>query len=199
VISLFLLLLLSPLLLFLSLLIRINLGSPVLFRQKRTGLQGEIFTIIKFRSMTDTRDSNGELLKDHQRITPFGNFLRSSSIDELPELLNVLKGEMSLVGPRPLLPEYLDRYNVQQARRHEIIPGVTGWAQVNGRNLLDWDDKFQKDVWYVDNRSFLLDIKILLLTMFQLFLKDDITHPGHASMPEFTGNETDSSKTRDDG
>ena len=190
-ISLLAILLLAPLLLLLTLSIRIYFGPRVFFKQKRTGLQGRIFTIIKFRSMPDTRNSKGDLLDDDQRTTPFGNFLRSTSMDELPELINVLKGEMSLIGPRPLLPEYLELYNEQQARRHEVMPGITGWAQVNGRNSLDWDDKFQKDVWYVDN--------IMFMTISRLFRKDDITYAGHASMPKFTGNDAAPAKTEDKG
>jgi len=199
VVSLFLLLLLAPLFLILALLIRINLGSPVFFRQKRAGLQGKLFTIVKFRSMTDDREQDESLQEDHLRMTRLGNFLRSTSMDELPELFNVLKGDMSLVGPRPLLPIYLERYNEHQARRHDVMPGMTGWAQVNGRNSLDWNDKFQKDVWYVDHCSLLLDIKIIFLTIFTLIKKDDITYAGHASMPEFTGNELDSNDSNDKG
>ncbi|MGL5710895.1 MAG: sugar transferase, partial [Cetobacterium sp.] len=149
----------------LTYLVRKKLGSPAIFKQERPGKDGKIFTMYKFRSMSDARDKNGKLLSDSERLTKFGKLLRATSLDELPELYNVLRGEMSLVGPRPLLPEYLSRYNLFQARRHEVLPGITGWAQVNGRNAISWDDKFKLDVYYVDNRSFILDIKILFLTV----------------------------------
>lgn len=179
--------LLSPLLAMLMLLVRINLGAPVFFRQKRPGLNGKIFTLIKFRTMTDAFDAEGLPLPDDQRLTRFGKFLRSTSLDELPELINVLKGEMSLVGPRPLLIEYLERYSPEQSRRHEVRPGITGWAQVNGRNLTNWPERFQYDVWYVDNHNLLLDLKILLLTIWKIIKREGISGAGHATMPEFTG------------
>ena len=173
--------------LILALLVRINLGSPVLFRQVRPGLHGKPFLLYKFRTMTDDRDEHGNLLPDEQRLTPFGKFLRSTSLDELPELFNVLKGDMSLVGPRPLLMQYLDRYTPEQARRHEVKPGITGWAQVNGRNALTWEEKFKLDVWYVDNWSIWLDLKILLLTVLKVIKREGIHADGHATMPEFLG------------
>ncbi|QNA89669.1 sugar transferase [Massilia sp. Dwa41.01b] len=181
-----LLVLAVPLALF-ALVLRRKLGSPVLFRQKRPGIDGKVFEMVKFRTMTDARDEAGELLPDSVRLTRFGRFLRSSSIDELPELWNVLKGEMSLVGPRPLLVEYLDLYTQDQARRHEVRPGITGWAQVNGRNALSWNEKFRLDVWYVDNRSIWLDMKILWLTVKKVLIREGISAAGDASMPRFTG------------
>ena len=181
-----LLLLALPLLL-LALLVRAKLGSPVFFRQTRPGLHGKPFEMVKFRTMTDARDAQGELLPDSERLPPFGRFLRSSSLDELPELWNVLKGEMSLVGPRPLLMEYLPLYTPQQYRRHEVRPGVTGWAQVNGRNAISWEEKFALDVWYVENQSFWLDVKILLLTVKKVLVKDGISATGEATMTKFTG------------
>lgn len=168
-------------------LVRRKLGSPVFFSQVRPGLHGKPFLMVKFRTMTDARDANGALLPDAQRLTPFGRFLRSSSLDELPELWNVLKGEMSLVGPRPLLMEYLPLYSLEQARRHEVRPGITGWAQVNGRNAISWEDKFKLDVWYVDNGSLLLDIKILWLTVKKVLVRDGISAAGEATMPKFQG------------
>lgn len=182
------LLLLSPLLLLLALLVRVNLGSPVLFRQQRAGWQGKPLLICKFRTMTDARDAEGKLLPDEARLTSFGKFLRASSLDELPELWNVLKGEMSLVGPRPLLLKYLARYSPEQMRRHEALPGITGWAQVNGRNALTWEQKFRLDVWYVDHQSFWLDLKILALTVVKIVQREDINQPGQATAEEFTGN-----------
>ena len=170
-----------------------KLGSPVFFRQVRPGMHGKPFEMIKFRTMTDTRGPDGKLLPDAERLTPFGRFLRSSSLDELPELWNVLKGDMSLVGPRPLLMEYLPLYSPEQARRHLVRPGVTGWAQVNGRNAISWEDKFRLDTWYVDNRSFWLDIRILWLTVRKVLVRDGISAPGDATMPAFNG--TDSIKT----
>jgi lipopolysaccharide/colanic/teichoic acid biosynthesis glycosyltransferase len=167
--------------------IRWRLGRPVLFCQARPGLQGRPFTMVKFRTMTNARGADGDLLPDSQRLTAFGRFLRSTSLDELPELWNVLKGDMSLVGPRPLLMEYLPLYTTEQARRHEVRPGITGWAQVNGRNALTWDEKFALDVWYVDNRTFWLDIKILWLTVRKVLLRDGISAAGDATMPKFTG------------
>ena len=164
-----------------------KLGSPIFFRQKRPGKNGQVFEIFKFRTMLDASDSKGEILPDNERMTPFGTFLRSSSLDELPGLWNVLKGEMSLVGPRPLLVEYLPLYSKDQARRHELKPGITGWAQINGRNAISWEDKFKLDVWYVDNRSFWLDIKIILLTVKKVFVRDGISADGEATMSKFTG------------
>lgn len=181
------LLFLSPIILFLIILIRLKLGSPVFFTQTRPGLHGKPFKMIKFRTMTDARDAKGELLPDSVRLTHFGKFLRSSSLDELPELWNVLKSDMGLVGPRPLLTEYLPRYTPEQARRHEVRPGITGWAQVNGRNAISWEDKFKLDVWYVDNQSFWLDLKILFLTIKKVFVREGISAAGEATMPKFTG------------
>lgn len=168
-------------------LVRRKLGSPVLFTQVRPGLHGKPFKMVKFRTMTDARDTSGALLPDAQRLAPFGRFLRASSLDELPELWNVLRGEMSLVGPRPLLMEYLPLYSPAQARRHEVRPGITGWAQVNGRNAISWDDKFGLDVWYVDHRSLFLDIRILWLTVRKVLVRDGISAPGDATMPKFEG------------
>lgn len=181
------LLLLWPLMILLALLVRIQLGSPILFRQSRPGLYGKPFLLYKFRTMTDTVDEDGNLLPDAQRLPFFGRFLRSSSLDELPELINVLKGEMSLVGPRPLLMRYLARYTPDQARRHDARPGITGWAQVNGRNLISWEDKFKLDVWYVENQSFWLDVKILLMTFLKVFQRQGISQEGQATMEEFMG------------
>lgn len=189
VVALVALILLAPLFLVLSLLIRARLGSPVLFRQARPGLHGRIFQMIKFRTMTDERGADGSLLPDDVRLRPFGRWLRSTSLDELPELWNVLRGDMSLVGPRPLLVDYLPRYSARQARRHEVRPGVTGWAQVNGRNALSWPEKFELDVWYVDNQSFGLDMRILFLTMRSVLKRDGISASGEATMPAFRGNE----------
>lgn len=167
--------------------VRRNLGCPVLFSQVRSGRCGVPFEMVKFRTMTDARDAAGVLLPDAERLTAFGRFLRSSSLDELPELWNVLKGDMSLVGPRPLLMEYLPLYTAEQARRHEVRPGVTGWAQINGRNAISWEDKFALDVWYVDHRSFGLDLKILWLTVLRVVRRDDISAAGEATMARFTG------------
>lgn len=177
----------SPVMAAIALVVRIRLGSPVLFRQVRPGYEGHPFICLKFRSMTDRRDENGCLLPDAGRLTPLGQFLRSSSLDELPELVNVIRGEMSLVGPRPLLPQYLERYTPEQKRRHEVKPGITGWAQVNGRNNASWDQKFAYDVWYVDNRSFWLDLKILVLTLWKALKREGISEPGHVTMQEFRG------------
>ena len=171
----------------LTLLVRRKLGHPAFFRQVRPGLHGQPFEMVKFRSMTDARGPDGALLPDAERLTPFGRFLRASSLDELPGLWNVLKGDMSLVGPRPLLMEYLPLYSPERARRHEVRPGITGWAQVNGRNALGWDDKFKLDVWYVDHRSLWLDIKILWLTVKKVLVRDGISAAGEATMPRFTG------------
>ena len=182
------LLLLSPLLLYLAYLIRKNLGSPVLFQQIRPAQGGKPFKMIKFRTMRDAVDKQGKPLPDSERLTPFGQKLRTSSLDELPELWNVLKGEMSLVGPRPLLMEYLPLYNAQQMRRHEMKPGITGWAQINGRNATTWDERFAHDIWYIDHYSFWLDLKILCLTFKKVWQKDGISAAGEATMPKFTGN-----------
>jgi lipopolysaccharide/colanic/teichoic acid biosynthesis glycosyltransferase len=168
-------------------LVRLFLGRPVLFRQRRPGLHGLLFTCLKFRTMRGTRDSAGKLLPDADRLTSLGSFLRRTSLDELPELWNVIRGDMSLVGPRPLLPEYLPRYNAFQRRRHEVRPGITGWAQVNGRNALTWEQKFKLDIWYVDHQSFWLDVKILWLTLLTVVRRQGIEHGGHATMPEFLG------------
>ncbi|WP_175625554.1 MULTISPECIES: sugar transferase [Oxalobacteraceae] len=182
-----LLLALSPILLVLYGLVHFKLGAPALFRQIRPGLHGEPFTMVKFRTMTDARDEKGELLSDSERLTSFGRFLRASSLDELPELWNVLKGEMSLVGPRPLLMEYLPLYSAEQARRHEMRPGITGWAQINGRNAVSWSDKFRLDVWYVDHQSFWLDIRILILTVKKVLVRDGINAAGEATTSKFDG------------
>lgn len=168
-------------------LVRQKLGSPVFFRQTRPGLNGKPFQMVKFRTMTDERAPDGQLLPDAVRLTPFGRFLRATSLDELPELWNVLKGDMSLVGPRPLLMEYLPLYSPDQARRHEVRPGITGWAQVNGRNALSWEDKFKLDVWYVDHRSVWLDFKILWLTVRKVLVREGISAEGEATMRKFTG------------
>lgn len=189
-------LVISPLLLVLALMVRLKHGSPILFCQTRPGLHGEPFKMYKFRTMTDERDAAGNLLSDARRLTRFGKFLRSTSLDELPELINVLKGEMSLVGPRPLLMEYLPLYSEEQARRHAVRPGITGWAQVNGRNAISWDDKFKLDVWYVDNQSFLLDIKILWLTFAKVFKREGISQEGEVTMTKFMGSEASHTETR---
>lgn len=181
------LILFSPLLGILALLVRWRLGAPVLFRQRRPGLHGVPFELVKFRSMTDVRDTTGSLLPDADRLPRFGRFLRASSLDELPELWNVLKGDMSLVGPRPLLMEYMPLYSPEQARRHETRPGITGWAQVNGRNALSWPDKFKMDVWYVDHQSFLLDLKTIWLTLRQVLKREGISAQGEATMSKFEG------------
>lgn len=177
----------APVMLALAAAIRWRLGSPVLFRQQRPGRGGQIFTIYKFRTMTDARDADGKLRADSQRLTKFGALLRSTSLDELPELWNVLRGDMSLVGPRPLLIEYLERYSPRQARRHEVRPGITGWAQINGRNALSWPERFEHDVWYVDNLSLALDVRILICTISKIVLREGIAQPGHATMEKFTG------------
>lgn len=179
---------LSPVLFVISVMIRREMGSPVLFHQTRPGLKGRPFQMIKFRTMRDAIDANGHPLPDGERLTKLGRFLRSSSLDELPELWNVLKGDMSLVGPRPLLMEYLPLYSPEQARRHEVRPGVTGWAQVNGRNAISWDEKFVLDVWYVDNRSLWLDMKIIWLTIHKVVKRDGISAAGEATTSKFTGN-----------
>ncbi len=182
------LLVLGPLMLVLALLVRVRLGAPVLFRQQRPGLHGQPFVMLKFRTMTDARDAQGNLLPDAERLTPFGRWLRSTSLDELPELLNVLRGEMSLVGPRPLFAHYLTRYSPQQMRRHEVRPGISGWAQINGRNALSWEQKFVRDVWYVDHLSFWLDIAIIARTLVSIARREGISQDGHATMEEFRGN-----------
>jgi len=183
------LILLSPLLLLVGLLVRVRMGSPVIFQQMRPGLNGKPFFVYKFRTMKEVYDTQGQLLPDHQRLTRLGHFLRALSLDELPELLNVLRGEMSLVGPRPLLMQYLDRYTPEQARRHEVLPGMTGWAQVNGRNAITWEEKFRYDVWYVDHWSLKLDIKILFLSLLVVIRREGIDHPGNATTNEFMGME----------
>ena len=183
---------LLPVMVVVAVFIRFKLGSPILFSQDRPGLNGKVFKMYKFRSMTDERDNLGNLLANEKRLTSFGEKLRSTSLDELPGLLNVLKGDMSLVGPRPLLVEYLPLYNREQARRHEMRPGITGWAQVNGRNAISWEDKFKLDVWYVDNQSFWLDVKILLLTVKKVFVRDGINSSDNVTMPKFKGNQSDS-------
>jgi lipopolysaccharide/colanic/teichoic acid biosynthesis glycosyltransferase len=183
-----------PLMLLIALLLLVVQGWPVFFCQARPGYHGRIFTLCKFRSMRSALDRQGKPLPDEQRLTRFGKFLRATSLDELPELFNVLKGEMSLVGPRPLLVEYLQRYSPEQARRHEVLPGITGWAQVNGRNVLSWQDKFRLDVWYVDNWSFWLDIRILARTVGAVLKREGISQPGQATTQYFMGNAQDSDK-----
>jgi lipopolysaccharide/colanic/teichoic acid biosynthesis glycosyltransferase len=183
------LMVLAPLIVVLMVVVRLKLGSPIFFRQVRPGLAGVPFGMVKFRTMTDATDSAGNLLPDAQRLTGFGAFLRASSLDELPELWNVVRGDMSLVGPRPLLMEYLPLYTPEQFRRHAVRPGVTGWAQVNGRNSLSWEEKFALDVWYVDNRSFLLDLKIILLTMKSVLWRTGISQEGHVTAEKFAGSQ----------
>ncbi|MFB5700137.1 sugar transferase [Acinetobacter radioresistens] len=182
------LILLSPLYFYVAYKVKKNLGSPVLFRQVRPGLHGRPFEMIKFRTMKDAIDANGQPLPDSERLTPFGRMLRSSSLDEMPELWNVIKGDMSIVGPRPLLMEYLPLYNEEQAKRHQVRPGMTGYAQVNGRNAIGWDEKFKLDTWYVENQSIWLDFKIMLKTVKKVLAKDDISAEGEATMSKFTGN-----------
>ncbi|MDW1925163.1 MULTISPECIES: sugar transferase [Vibrio] len=189
--SLIALILLSPIIALVAWKIRKNLGSPVLFRQTRPGLNGKPFEMMKFRTMKDAVDQQGNALPDSERMTPFGDKLRNSSLDELPGLWNVLKGDISLVGPRPLLMQYLPLYSKEQSRRHDVRPGVTGWAQINGRNAISWEEKFALDVWYVDNRTFWLDIKILFLTVKKVFVKEGISADDHVTMPEFQGNKYD--------
>lgn len=181
------LLVLSPVILVLAIAVHRKLGSPIFFRQTRPGLHGKPFKMVKFRTMLDAQDENGNLLPDSERMTPFGRFLRSTSLDELPELWNVLKGDMSLVGPRPLAMAYLPLYSAEQARRHEVKPGVTGWAQINGRNSITWKKKFEMDVWYVDNQSLMLDIKILLLTVKQVLARSDVQEGGQDQVESFNG------------
>jgi len=183
------LLLLWPIIAILAIAVRIFLGTPVLFRQTRVGLHGETFRIVKFRTMTDQRNEAGKLYPDSVRLTRFGRFLRSTSLDELPELYNILRGEMSFVGPRPLLPEYLPLYDARQAKRHDVRPGLTGWAQINGRNALDWKDRFEMDVWYVENRSLLLDLKIICKTVLTVVRRDGISSAGNDTMTPFRGND----------
>ncbi|WP_419157809.1 sugar transferase [Rossellomorea sp. BNER] len=178
---------LLPIILITSILIRLKLGSPIIFKQKRPGLNKTPFFVYKFRTMTDEKNENGELLPDNIRLTSFGKVVRRLSLDELPQLFNVLKGDLSLVGPRPLLMEYLDLYTTEQARRHEVRPGITGWAQVNGRNAISWDEKFKLDVWYIDNQSLLLDIKILWMTVAKVFKSEGISQDGHVTIEKFTG------------
>lgn len=183
------LVILSPVLVVFGFFVRVKLGTPVLFRQQRPGLGGRPFWLLKFRTMTDARGADGVLLSDAQRLTAFGRFLRAASLDELPELMNVLKGDMSLVGPRPLLMQYLERYTPEQARRHEVRPGLTGWAQVNGRNAITWEEKFKLDVWYVDNWSLWLDVKIIAMTIWKILKREGISQPGQATMEEFKGSD----------
>jgi sugar transferase EpsL len=181
------LIVISPLLVVLAVLVRLKLGSPILFRQQRPGLGGKAFVIYKFRTMTDQRDASGNLLPDEQRLPPFGQFLRSTSFDELPELFNVFKGDMSIVGPRPLMMKYLSRYSPEQARRHEVKPGITGWAQINGRNAISWEDKFRLDVWYVDNGTLWFDMEIILKSVWMVIAREGITQQDRATMDEFMG------------
>ena len=188
---------LSPILILLATFVFWKLGSPIIFRQERPGLHGKAFMMFKFRTMNTDTDSYGNLLTDAERLTPFGKFLRGSSLDELPELINVLRGEMSLVGPRPLLMQYLDRYNPIEARRHEVRPGITGWAQINGRNGLSWEDKFKLDLWYVDNLSFWLDIKILWLTVWKVLKREGISQTNEATMSEFMGSDVYSNHNKE--
>lgn len=183
------LVLLAPLLGVVAVVVRCQMGRPVLFRQRRPGLKGQVFQLVKFRSMSDRRDGQGNLLPDAERLTRFSRFLRSTSLDELPELWNVLKGDMSLVGPRPLLVQYLDRYTPEQARRHHVRPGITGWAQVNGRNAVRWDERFALDVWYVDHVSLWLDLRILLRTVLSVLSRRGVSAEGEATMPEFKPSE----------
>ena len=187
-VALFLLIVLSPLMAVVALAIYLNMGSPILFRQKRPGEGEEIFTIYKFRTMSMERDENGELLPDERRLGPLGRRLRSLSLDELPQLFNIVKGDMSFVGPRPLLDEYLPLYDERQRRRHEVTPGITGWAQVNGRNAISWKEKFEYDLWYVEHQSFSLDMKILWMTLVKILRREGIAHEGSATMEKFRGN-----------
>lgn len=181
----------SPIILIVALLIKLKLGSPILFTQERPGLNGKIFRIYKFRTMSDERDSKGDLLSDELRLKGFGKLIRKSSLDELPQLFNVLKGEMSFVGPRPLLVEYLELYNQEQAKRHNVKPGITGWAQVNGRNAISWEEKFKLDVYYVEHISFMLDCKILYMTFFKVLKRKDINSNTNITMEKFTGNKSE--------
>jgi len=185
--SIIIIIILLPVLTTLAILLRKYLGSPIVFRQKRPGLNGKIFTFYKFRTMINEKGKNGKLLEDKDRITKFGLFLRKTSLDEFPSLWNVLRGDMSFVGPRPLLMEYLDHYNSEQARRHDVKPGITGWAQINGRNAICWEDKFKLDIWYVDNRTIRLDIKILFLTIWKVLTAEGINQVGHVTVEKFKG------------
>ena len=187
IVALFVLFILLPVIFVVAVFIRYKLDSPILFTQERPGLNGKVFKMMKFRSMLDGKDKQGNLLPDDERLTKFGAFLRSTSLDELPGLFNVLKGDMSIVGPRPLLVQYIPLYSTEQARRHNVRPGITGWAQVNGRNAISWDEKFKLDVWYVDNQSFLLDLKILLLTVKKVFVREGISADGHVTIEPFKG------------
>lgn len=187
VLSIGLLVLFAPVFIFIAILVRTNLGAPIFFKQVRPGLHGRPFVLVKFRTMRDAVDTSGEEQDDDMRLTRFGRLLRATSLDELPELFNVIKGDMSLVGPRPLLMSYLDKYSNTQARRHEVRPGITGWAQVKGRNALSWSERLALDVWYVDNRSFFLDLKILILTVVTVLTAKGVSHEGHATMPKFEG------------
>jgi sugar transferase EpsL len=182
------LIVLSPIILLIAILVRILIGKPVLFRQLRPGYKAQTFYIYKFRTMTEARDPDGKLLPDAVRLVPFGRFLRSLSLDELPELYNILRGDMSVVGPRPLLMEYLPHYSPEQMRRHDSYPGLTGWAQINGRNAIDWPTRFTLDIWYVEHRSFWLDIKIILLTIWKVIRRENVNQPGQATVEYFTGN-----------
>jgi len=193
------LILISPVLVGIAVTVRFYLGRPILFKQRRPGYKGKPFDNFKFRTMIDASDSTGQMLPDEARLTRFGRFLRSYSLDELPELFNVLQGEMSLVGPRPLLMQYLERYTPEQARRHEVLPGMTGWAQINGRNAISWEDKFRLDVWYVENWSLWLDIKILWLTLSKVIRREGISQPGHATAHEFMGADTEKTHANDEG
>lgn len=181
-------LLLSPLMILIAGIIRLTMGKPIFFKQIRPGFHEKPFIIYKFRTMFNSYSKDGFLLPDEKRLTRFGKFLRSASLDELPELFNILKGDMSIVGPRPLLMQYLSRYSAEQARRHEVRPGLTGWAQINGRNAITWEEKFRLDVWYIDNQSIFLDIKIILMTVAKVVKREGISHPGQATMEEFRGN-----------
>ena len=195
-VALLLIFLLSPIIIAVALVIRLKLGSPVIFKQQRPGYMGRPFHIYKFRSMTDECDAFGKLLPDEKRLPPFGLWLRSVSLDELPQLFNIVRGELSLVGPRPLMMDYLPRYSPEQARRHDVMPGVTGWAQINGRNAISWTEKFKLDVWYVDNRPFFLDLKILWLTLEKVLRRADINQAGRATVEEFMGSEKESEKEK---
>jgi sugar transferase EpsL len=189
-VSLVLFLSLFPIFIVIGLLVQLKLGSPIIFKQQRPGLYGKPFYIYKLRTMTDEKDRNGQLLPDYKRLTPFGGFLRKHSLDEYPQLINVIKGDISLVGPRPLLMEYLPLYTKEQSKRHNVRPGITGWAQINGRNAIMWEEKFKLDVWYVNNRSFLLDIKILFLTVYKVAVSEGINQPGNVTMEGFTGSKS---------
>lgn len=185
--SLLALIIISPVFLIVALLVRINLGSPILFTQERVGLNNKVFKMYKFRTMKNGKNKNGELLPDNERLTKFGEKLRSTSLDELPEFINILKGDMSLIGPRPLLVEYIPLYNNEQIKRHNVLPGLTGWAQVNGRNAISWSEKFKLDVWYVENWNLILDIKIFFLTIYKVFKRDGISEEGEVTMTKFNG------------